>query len=228
MNNILKRIIDILGAFSGLVLMLPLMVLIAIYIKIDSQGPVLFKQERLSINGKTFMMLKFRTMVVDAEKKGSGLFNFKNDSRVTRAGEILRKSSLDELPQLINVLIGSMSLVGPRPCVVNELGAYSDLNDRYRKRFTMKPGITGLAQIKGRNEISWSNKIIFDNEYIDLFKKYGILIDIKILFLTLFKLTKSVEIYEQKRAEYSGLTDEEISLLESKRIIEEATSKEGN
>ena len=140
-------------------------------------------------------------MVVNAEQQGAGLFNYKDDPRVTKVGRFMRNTSIDELPQLLNVLKGDLSLVGPRPCVSYELGDYETLNKRYKKRFEMRAGITGLAQIKGRNENSWDEKVEFDNQYIELFKKQGLWLDIKILFGTVAKVFKSKNIYEEKSDE---------------------------
>ena len=143
-------------------------------------------------------MLKFRSMVVNAEGTGTGLFNFEDDPRVTKVGRFLRNTSLDELPQLFNILIGDMSIVGPRPCVSYELGDFDTLNKTYKKRFEAKAGLTGWAQIKGRNDISWPDKVIYDNVYIDLFKEKGIIIDIQIIFITALKVFKKENIYEVK------------------------------
>lgn len=197
-NLALKRTFDLLSAFVAILLLLPLWVIVAIAIKCDSKGPVFFKQERRTKNGRVFKMLKFRSMVVNAEKMGTGLFNYENDPRVTKVGKFLRKTSLDELPQLFNIFIGQMSVVGPRPCVKYELGDYETLNRRYKKRFEMKAGLTGLAQTKGRNNITWDEKVELDDEYIDQFKKYGVLLDVKILFNSVFKVSKKEDIYENK------------------------------
>ena len=197
-NLALKRTFDLLSAFVAILLLLPLWVIVAIAIKCDSKGPVFFEQERRTKNGRVFKMLKFRSMVVNAEKTGTGLFNYENDPRVTKVGKFLRKTSLDELPQLFNIFIGQMSVVGPRPCVKYELGDYETLNRRYKKRFEMKAGLTGLAQTKGRNNITWDEKVELDDEYIDQFKKYGVLLDVKILFNSVFKVSKKEDIYENK------------------------------
>lgn len=197
-NLALKRTFDLLSAFVAILLLLPLWVIVAIAIKCDSKGPVFFKQERRTKNGRVFKMLKFRSMVVNAEKTGTGLFNYENDPRVTKVGRFLRKTSIDELPQLFNILIGQMSVVGPRPCVKYELGDYETLNKKYKKRFEMKAGLTGLAQTKGRNNITWDEKVELDDEYIDQFKKYGVLLDVKILFNSVFKVSKKEDIYENK------------------------------
>lgn len=226
MNKFLKRFIDIFGSIFVLIILSPLFIIVTILIKINSKGPVFFRQERLTKNGKIFKMIKFRSMVNNAEKQGTGLFNYSGDRRVTRVGKFLRKTSIDELPQIINVLSGDMSLVGPRPPVVNEIGDYTQLNDKYKKRFLMKGGITGLAQVTGRNDLPWPVKINFDNKYIDEFNKYGILIDIKIVFLTLINVFRAKSIYENKPPEYEGLSDEEVARLETIKTIEDATRKE--
>ncbi|BAL83445.1 putative sugar transferase [Selenomonas ruminantium subsp. lactilytica TAM6421] len=198
MNYILKRIFDICSAGITLLLLLPLFVVIAIAIKLDSEGPVIFSQGRRTKNGKIFQMYKFRSMVVNAEKVGTGLFNYENDPRVTKVGRFLRNSSLDELPQLFNVFKGDISVVGPRPCVTYELGDYETLNKKYKKRFTVIGGITGLAQARGRNENSWDEKVTLDNQYIDEFKQRGILLDFQIIWETLMKVFHKADIYEEK------------------------------
>jgi lipopolysaccharide/colanic/teichoic acid biosynthesis glycosyltransferase len=156
-------------------------------------------------------------MIVDAEKMGAGLFNYKDDPRVTKVGKFLRKSSLDELPQLFNIFFGDMSVVGPRPCVTYELGDFETLNKKYKKRFQVKAGLTGLAQVKGRNDISWDEKVTYDNQYVDGFKKYGILLDIKILFDSVIKVFKKENIYENKADE--SLDDIEAAKLAEEEII---------
>ena len=227
MNLFIKRLMDVVLSTIALILLFPVMLLIAFAIKLDSKGSVLYRQGRLTKGGKVFSMFKFRTMVEDAEKMGTGLFNYKNDSRVTKVGNFLRRTSLDELPQLFNVLIGDMALVGPRPPVSYELGEYKDLNDEYKKRFTVLPGITGLAQISGRNELQWDEKIKFDNQYIDKFEKYGVLLDFKILILTIIRVFASRDIYEEKDCSLEGCSDEEIALKAKEAVIIKATKKTG-
>lgn len=197
----LKRLFDIISSGIAIVLLFPLWVIISIAIKRDSKGPILFRQDRRTTNGRVFKMFKFRSMVVDAERMGTGLFNFADDPRVTKVGRFLRNSSLDELPQLLNIFKGDMSVVGPRPCVTYELGDFDTLNKRYRKRFEVKAGLTGLAQVKGRNDISWDDKVAYDNEYVDRFKKIGVLEDIIILFESVIKVFKQENIYEKKTDE---------------------------
>lgn len=214
---VIKRAFDIVSAGILIILLTPVWIVIAIEIKRDSEGPVFFKQGRRTKDGRVFQMLKFRSMVVNAEKMGAGLFNYENDPRVTKVGRKLRDSSLDELPQLFNIFMGDMSVVGPRPCVTYELGDFDTLNKRYKKRFEVKAGLTGLAQIKGRNDISWDEKVTYDNEYVDLFNKYGFLIDIKIGLQSVFKAFKHEKIYENKADE--SMNDEEAAKAEETEII---------
>lgn len=213
----IKRAFDIVSSGILIVLLTPLWIVVAFAIKRDSEGPVFFKQGRRTKDGRVFQILKFRSMVVNAEKMGAGLFNYENDPRVTKVGRKLRDSSLDELPQLFNIFMGDMSVVGPRPCVTYELGDFETLNKRYKKRFEVKAGLTGLAQIKGRNDISWDEKVTYDNEYVDLFNKYGFLIDIKIGMQSVFKAFKHEKIYENKADE--SMNDEEAAKAEEAEII---------
>jgi lipopolysaccharide/colanic/teichoic acid biosynthesis glycosyltransferase len=187
----------------------------AIAIKIDSKGPILFKQGRRTKNGRIFRMWKYRSMVVNAENIGTGLFSYDNDPRITHVGAFIRKTSIDELPQLFNVLKGDISIVGPRPCVTYELGDFDTLNRKYKKRFEVKGGITGLAQCKGRNENSWDEKVTLDNEYIEQFKHEGIWLDIKIIWWTISKVFKSSNINEDMR---DGMTAEESAILDDEEV----------
>ncbi len=219
LNNAIKRSFDFTSSLIGCIVLIPVWIATAIAIKLDSKGPVFFKQERRTKDGRVFEMLKFRSMVTDAEHMGTGLFSYDNDPRITKVGNFLRKTSIDELPQLINVLKGDISLVGPRPCVKYELGDFETLNKKYKKRFQVKGGITGLAQAKGRNENSWDEKVTLDNEYIDRFKTEGFLLDLKILWWTLEGVFKSKNINETKIDD--NLSDEaaaELSDEEVKRI----------
>lgn len=216
-NKFIKRLFDIIVSLILLTISFPVFLIIGFCIKIDTKGPIFFKQQRLTIYGNVFTIYKFRTMVANAEKLGPGLFNYKSDSRVTKVGKFLRKTSIDELPQLINICKGDMSLVGPRPCVVNELGDFNTLNKKYLKRFTVKAGLTGLAQVNGRNDIKWNEKIEYDNKYVELFNKYGIIFDIYIIVKTLFVFLKKETIYETKI--YSTLSDEEAARLEQEEVI---------
>lgn len=191
---IIKRFFDILISTALFIILLPLMAAIAITIKIDSKGPVVFKQKRVGLNGEPFIIYKFRTMVKDAEKQfkleidkdrlGELVFQDKGDARITRAGKFLRETSLDELPQLLNVIIGNMSLVGPRPEIPDVADLY---NDTQKLRLLVKPGITGLAQVSGRGEIELDKTIGYDIEYIT---KFSIWLDISILFRTIYTVFK--------------------------------------
>ncbi len=194
----LKRLIDIIGACFGLIVLSPLFLVVSIAIKLESRGHVFFKQARLGRYGKEYMIFKFRTMCQNAEQLSGGLYSFADDSRITKVGNWLRNTSIDELPQLINVFMGNMSLVGPRPPVTYELGDFSTLNRRYKKRFRIKPGMTGLAQITGRNCNTWDQKVYYDNQYIDNLKKQGIWTDIVILFKTIKYVFRHTGIVEAK------------------------------
>lgn len=196
-NFILKRFIDLFGGLFGLIIISPILFIIALLIKFTSNGPILFKQDRLGKDGKIFKILKFRTMVLNAEKIGDGLF-VKNeaDDRITIVGKYLRATSLDELPQLFNVIRGEMSLVGPRPPVPHHPHSYDDYTDFQRRRFSMKPGITGLAQLTVRNSVSWAERIPLDIEYVDTF---NIWLDMKILFKTIMKILVRESIYTDSK-----------------------------
>lgn len=199
LNLVIKRMIDLIGSFLGLVILSPLLIIIALAIKLTSKGPVFFKQKRLGKDGKVFKIIKFRTMVVNAEKIGDGLtVKSDNDNRITKVGKFLRATSLDELPQLFNVILGQMSLVGPRPPVIYyPYDGFDNYPKWARKRFTMRPGVTGLAQVTVRNSVNWDKRIAIDNKYVDSFNLW---LDIKILVQTLIKLFKTEDIYgEDKR-----------------------------
>ncbi len=190
-HDITKRIVDIVFGIIGLLVVSPLFIIIAIAIKLDSKGSIFFKQARLGKDKKPYMIYKFRSMVTNAENMGTGIFNMKNDSRVTKVGQFLRDTSLDEFPQFLNIIKGDMSFVGPRPPVTYELGDLDDLTQEFNDRFRIKPGVTGLAQVSGRNELSWDEKVKYDNQYIEDFYKWGILIDIKLVLLTIYKVIKN-------------------------------------
>lgn len=175
-KSFIKRIMDIIGALFLLILIWPLMVLIIMILVFYNKGAVLFKQIRPGKNGKPFLLYKFKTMKDAAEKIVS------DTERVTYFGNILRKSSIDEFPQLINVLKGEMSFVGPRPLLMEYLSLYSE---EQKKRHLVPPGITGWAQVNGRNSINWSEKLAFDVYYVE---HCSFLLDMKILSLTFFKV----------------------------------------
>lgn len=225
MKYFVKRFLDVLFSIIALIILSPIFILIAIAVKTDSKGSVIYKQKRLTKNGRAFTMYKFRSMIENAEKMGTGLFNYVNDFRVTKVGNFLRKSSLDELPQLFNIVKGDMSFVGPRPPVSYELCDYNELNNEYKRRFSVVQGITGLAQVSGRNELPWDEKIKYDNRYIDLFNKYGVLIDIKIIYITILNLFKMKDIYELKDETIKNMSNEEIAAKAAAMVLEKAKAK---
>ncbi|MBD8110037.1 sugar transferase [Priestia megaterium] len=195
LNLFFKRLIDCLGALVGIIVISPILLCIILLIKFTSKGPIFFRQERLGKDGKVFRILKFRTMIVNAENTGTGLFvKTENDNRITKVGKILRTTSLDELPQLWNVVVGDMSLVGPRPPVPYHPYKYQEYSDDQKKRFNMKPGMTGLTQATVRNSVSWDERIPIDVEYIE---KFNLWLDIKIIFRTLQKMINPESIYTE-------------------------------
>ncbi|MCK4598782.1 sugar transferase [Candidatus Bipolaricaulota bacterium] len=161
---ILKRLVDILLSLIGLILLIVPFAVIALAMKLDSRGPVFFRQERVGKDGRVFKPWKFRTMVVGAVKQGLGYNIAQGDPRITKVGRFLRSWGVDELPQLINVLKGEMSIVGPRPTLKYQVERY---NDFQRKRLLVKPGITGWALIHGRNLLTWEERIKYDVWYVD-------------------------------------------------------------
>ena len=185
MYKVIKRILDVI--LSGVMLIIgaiPLL-LVALLIKIDSKGPVIFKQERLGVNGKVFRIYKFRSMIVNAEAQGSGVYSGKGDPRVTRMGRIIRATSIDELPQLINILKGEMSFIGPRPALTYHPWNYEEYTEEQKKMFYVRPGITGWAQVNGRKEVEWPRRIELNVWYVE---NMSFLLDLKIFFMTIFKV----------------------------------------
>ena len=158
-----KRLFDVLLAGLVLVVLAPLFALIALLIRLTTDGPVFYVQERIGKDGKPFPFIKFRTMVVEAETQGAGILCLKDDPRVTTIGKILRRVSLDELPQLLNVLRGEMSVIGPRPGLAYQVSKYTP---EQRRRLSVRPGLTGWAQVNGRNSITWEKRIERDLEYV--------------------------------------------------------------
>lgn len=184
-NRIVKRLLDIILAALALILLSPLMLSAALAVKLSSSGPVIFKQKRLGRNGKEFNFYKFRSMVVNAEKTGSGVYSGKSDPRVTKVGRILRATSIDELPQLFNILKGDMALIGPRPPLTYHPWPIGDYTDFQRHMFDVRPGITGWAQTHGRKDVEWHRRIELNVWYVE---HVSLLLDLRIFFLTFFKV----------------------------------------
>ena len=178
----IKRLFDILVSAAMLLLLLPILGVIAVTIKIDSPGPVFFRQARVGLGGKIFVILKFRSMISDAEKLG-GYSTKKGDLRITRTGQFFRRTSLDELPQLLNVLIGDMSLVGPRPDVPAQKGFYTE--EEWTLRHKVRPGITGLAQATVRSDAKPGERKSLDLQYV---RNSSLIFDLKIILLTVKQL----------------------------------------
>lgn len=187
-----KRAIDIVGSIVGLVLLSPILLIVAIAIKLESKGPIIFSQKRIGLKGKAFKMYKLRSMVEDAEKLKKDLmksnemsgpmFKMKDDPRVTRVGKFIRKTSIDELPQLVNVLKGDMSLVGPRPSLPKEVKKFKPW---MKKRLEVKPGLTCFWQVSGRNNIDFEDWMKLDIKYVE---ERSFWVDIKLIFKTFFVL----------------------------------------
>ena len=185
LNMLSKRAVDIVGSFCGLIVLSPLLLVLAVIVKTTSKGPVIFKQERVGLHNKTFQMYKFRTMYVQAPGEEEKAWTVKGDTRVTRAGRILRKTSMDELPQLFNILKGNMSIVGPRPERPLFVEKFKEEIPRYMIKHQVRPGLTGWAQVNGyRGDTSIRKRIDYDLYYIE---NWSMALDIKIMFLTIFK-----------------------------------------
>ncbi len=179
-RHAIKRAIDLSLGLLGLALLALPFLLISVLIKLDSRGAVFFRQERVGKDGKLLRPFKFRTMVVNAERMGLGINVSTDDSRITRVGKTLRNWGLDELPQLINVVKGDMSLVGPRPTLAYQIEQYQDWQ---RRRLLVKPGVTGWALVHGRNRLTWEERIEYDVWYVDHWSPW---LDISVLFRTLW------------------------------------------
>jgi len=201
----IKACLDLLGAWIGLIFLSPIIYFVGVLIRLDSPGPVFFRQERIGKDGKPFISYKFRSMVDRASTMGLGLNMSVNDDRITRVGKLLRNTSLDELPQLFNVIKGEMSLVGPRPTLRYQVEAYDAVQ---RRRLKIKPGITGWAQINGRNAIPWEDRIKLDVWYVD---NWSLWLDFKILGRTLKTVLKREGLYGPEGINFdfgSGVTSQ--------------------
>ena len=185
-----KRAFGILFALLGLIITSPIIAIVAILIKIESPGPVIFKQQRIGKNGKVFEIYKFRSMCQNAEKTGSGVYSDKNDNRVTKIGKFIRATSIDEIPQFINVLKGDMAFIGPRPPLTYHPWPYEQYTEHQKKMFNVRPGLTGWAQVHGRKQVEWNKRIELNVWYVE---NVSLLLDLKIIFSTLLKLIKDDE-----------------------------------
>jgi len=198
--RIFKEAFDKAIAIVALIILSPLFIIISVLIKSDSRGPVFFVQERAGVKGKLFNSIKFRTMVHKAAEHGLRLNIRAGDERITRIGRLLRSWSLDELPQLINVLKGDMSIVGPRPTLPYQVEQYDDFQ---RRRLLVKPGITGWAQVNGRNAISWEQRIKLDVWYVE---NWSLWLDVKILLKTVTVVIRKEGLYGE-----GGVNDDFVS-----------------
>lgn len=198
-KKFLKRTIDIIVAIFALLLLSPLFLIIMLLIFFEFKGPIFFFQNRAGINGKPFKIIKFRTMIENFKEKG-----LSEENAITRLGSVLRKTSLDETPEFLNVLYGNMSLIGPRPLLIEYVPRY---NEKHIKRLSVRPGITGLAQVSGRNSLSWIDKFDMDVEYIE---NISFLNDIKIFTYTIktIFLRNDVNSSGGHMSEFKGYPDE--------------------
>lgn len=190
-----KRPLGFLLALAAGVIAFPFALPIAVWIKLDSKGPVLFKQKRLGLHGREFTMYKFRSMQVGAETQGSGVYCYKGDLRVTRVGRILRKTSLDEIPQLINILKGDMGFVGMRPPLTYHPCRIDEYTEEQKKVFNLRPGITGWAQINGRNAVEWDERIRLNLWYQE---HVTFLLDVKIILHTVLDVLQKRDVLVEK------------------------------
>lgn len=188
MYKYIKRFFEIILSAVALVILSPVLLVTAILVKATSKGPAIFKQERLGLNGKVFTIYKFRSMCEGAEHTGSGVYSGKGDMRVTKVGKIIRATSIDELPQLANILKGDMSFVGPRPPLTYHPWSIEEYTEEQRHMFDVRPGITGWAQVNGRKDVEWHKRIELNCWYVD---NMSIWLDLKILFLTVYKVLKN-------------------------------------
>lgn len=185
-----KCLLSRLIGLVGLLILWPLFLIIALAVKLDSPGPVFFAQERLGLHGKTFKMYKFRSMCVGAEHTGSGVYSGKGDPRVTKVGRILRATSLDEIPQLLNLLNGDMHLVSCRPPLVYHPWPLESYTKEQLHMFDLRPGLTGWAQVHGRKDVEWHKRIELNCWYVD---HVSLWLDIKILFMTVAKVLTNAD-----------------------------------
>lgn len=210
----LKRVFDFIMALIGLTLALPFLLIVAIAIKIDSKGPIIFTQERVGKNGKVYRMYKFRSMCVGAEQQEGGVYCTKGDKRVTRVGKFIRATSIDELPQLVNILLGQMSFIGPRPVLTYYPKKWEEYTEEELRRFKVLPGVTGWAAVHGRKTNTIDARFAYDNYYVE---KLSLWLDIKIFFMTI----KSV--FTNEGNEDDGASAVEVATADA--VAEEAVAE---
>ena len=203
-NRVVKRLMDIVISALGLIVLSPVMLVSAILIRLTSPGPAIFQQTRIGRDAREYTIYKFRTMRVGSEHTGSGVYSDDSDPRMTGIGKILRKTSVDELPQLINILKGDMSLIGPRPPLTSHPWPIEEYTDEQLRMFEVRPGITGWAQIHGRKDVEWHKRIRMNVWYVD---HVSFLLDLKIFFTTIGKVFSNAD-NENKGATVAEEKDE--------------------
>lgn len=181
-RRVIKRFLDFTVSLIALILLSPLMIVTSLVIKIESPGPAIFRQERLGRGGRVFTMYKFRSMKLNSEHTGSGVYSGKNDSRVTRTGKFIRATSIDELPQFLNILRGDMSFIGPRPPLTYHPWKIEKYSAEQKRMFDVRPGLTGWAQVHGRKNLEWNERIKLNVWYVD---NLSFPLDLKIFFMTI-------------------------------------------
>ena len=220
-KHFFKRFFDIVLSIFGLLVAAIPMLIIAVAIKMDSKGPVVFKQQRIGKNGKVFDILKFRSMCVGAEKTGSGVYSGKGDARVTRVGKILRATSLDELCQLINVLRGDMSFIGPRPPLTYHPWPIEEYTEEQLRMFDIRPGITGWAQINGRKDVEWHKRIQLNVWYVN---NVSFWLDIKIFFKTIFKVFSNADNENKGATVVKAEADNSVEIFKEDTALKETVA----
>ncbi|MDO4419511.1 MAG: sugar transferase [Ruminococcus sp.] len=190
MYKFIKRCADVVISLLGLIILSPVLAITALCIKLDSKGSVIFKQQRLGKDGKVFDIYKFRSMCVGAEHTGSGVYSGKGDARVTKVGKFIRATSIDELPQLVNILKGDMSIIGPRPPLTYHPWPLEDYSEEQKHMFDVRPGVTGWAQVNGRKDVEWNKRIELNVWYT---RNISFFLDFKIFFISIFKVLKNAD-----------------------------------
>ena len=177
-------------SLCGLIVLAVPMLVVAAAIRIESKGPAIFKQKRIGLHGKVYEIYKFRSMKMDAEHTGTGVYSEKGDPRVTKIGKIIRATSIDELPQFVNILRGEMSFIGPRPPLTYHPWNYEEYTSEQKRMFDVRPGVTGWAQVNGRKNVEWNKRIEMNVWYVD---NVSLWLDIKIAFMTVFKVLANAD-----------------------------------